>query len=271
MQANVNGFSMAYTSAGQGTPLVFIHGYPLSRQIWTAQASGLADTARVLAPDLRGHGDSQSVPGPYSVDLLAADIKAFLETAGVHEKIVLCGLSMGGYVAFAFIRNYPHLVKGLILTATRAAADSAQAKAGREQTAVLARQDGVQAIVKGMLPKMFAPSTLESKPDLVNDLKEIMEHTSLEGVLGDLAAMQQRPDSTPDLSGIQVPTMVVHGAQDAIIPLEEARAMQQAIPNSTLQVIEDAGHLPNMENVTAYNQAVLQFLSQFDQDKNEQR
>lgn len=263
MYITVNGYSLAYTDSGKGTPLVLIHGYPLSRKIWQPQAADLSDTARVLAPDLRGHGDSQAVPGSYSVDLLAADIKAFLEFLKIQEKIVLGGLSMGGYIVFAFLRNYPELVKGLILTATRAAADSPQAKAAREQTATLAQQQGVQAVAQGMLPKMFAPVTLESKPGLVNQLKEIMEHTSLEGVTGDLAAMKDRPDSTPDLGAIQVPTLVIHGAQDAIVPLEEARAMQRAIPGATLQVIENAGHLPNLENEPAYNQAVRKFLAQF--------
>lgn len=264
MQKMVNEFSLAYTSSGQGAPVVLIHGYPLSRQIWAPQAAALADAAHILAPDLRGHGDSQAVPGPYSMDLFAADIKAFLEALGVAEQIVLGGLSMGGYVAFAFLRKYPHLVKGLILTATRAAADSEQAKAGREQTALLAREKGVQAVVQGMLPKMFAPTTLEGNPGLVMQIKDVMESTSLDGVIGDLAAMKERPDSTPELSGISIPTLIVHGAQDAIVPLAEAQAMQQAIPAATLQVIEGAGHLPNLENPGAYNQALRQFLARLD-------
>ena len=118
MNVQVNGFSMAYTSAGSGLPVVFVHGYPLSRRIWEPQASGLSDAARVLAPDLRGHGESQPVPGPYSMDLLADDLNAFLDVLGSVRPVVLCGHSMGGYVAFAFWRKYAARLAGLILTST---------------------------------------------------------------------------------------------------------------------------------------------------------
>ncbi len=255
-------YTLAYTDLGQGLPLVFIHGYPLNRGLWQPQVDELWDVARVLAPDLRGHGDSQPVPGPYSMDLLAEDVKAFLDSLGINQPVILCGLSMGGYIAFAFFRKYASRMAGLILTATRALADTPQQKAGRDQSAQLAGQMGVEAIVEGMLPKLLSPKTYAQRPELAALARTIMEKTSLAGILGDLAGLKERPDSTPTLGQIHLPTLILHGADDQIIPLQEAQAMQAAIPGARLEVIPDGGHLLNLENPAAFNQAVRSFLKE---------
>ncbi len=213
MQITVNGFSMAYSDLGQGPPLLFVHGFPLNRQLWQPQLEGLSDVARVIVPDLRGHGDSQAAPGPYSMDLFADDLNAFLDALGIQEKIVLCGLSMGGYVAFAFYRKYAQRLRGLILTATRAAADTPQGRDGRDQMMATAREKGVAAIAESMLPKLLAPQTYSTRPELVERARSITLGVSLEGVLGDLAALKNRPDSTPTLAQIDVPTLLLHGAE----------------------------------------------------------
>jgi 3-oxoadipate enol-lactonase len=250
----------AYSETGKGPPLLFVHGYPLNRRMWQPQLEGLADVARIIAPDLRGHGESQAVPGPYSVDLFADDLAAFLDALGIRQKIVLCGLSMGGYIVFAFHRKYAARLAGLILTATRAAADSPQARLARDQSAELARRQGVNAVVDGMLPKLLAPATLQTRPELVEQARQIMAANSLESVLGDLVALRDRPDSSPTLGDIDIPTLLLPGAEDQIIPLPEARAMQAAIRGSILEVIPGAGHLLNLENPTAFNAAVRRFL-----------
>lgn len=263
MQIQVNNFSMAYSDQGSGTPVVLLHGYPLNRHIFDPQLEALSQQARVLTPDLRGHGDSQAVADPYSMDLLAQDVAALLDQLQITEPVILGGLSMGGYITFAFYRLFPERVKGLILTATRAAADTPTAREARQQAAQNARRQGVAAIAEAMLPKLLAPSSREQRPELVNAVRDIMLSTSLEGVLGDLAVMAARPNSTSTLPTIQVPTLVVHGAQDSLIPLAEAQAMQQAIPNAHLEVILEAGHLPTLETPEAFNQVVRQFLKQF--------
>ena len=126
MQLLVNDFIMSYTDAGVGIPLLFIHGFPLNRHLWNPQVAGLADVARVLAPDLRGHGGSQPIPGAYTMDIFADVLNSFLDELGITQPVVVCGLSMGGYTAFAFYRKYSQRMAGLILTATRAAGDSPQ-------------------------------------------------------------------------------------------------------------------------------------------------
>jgi pimeloyl-ACP methyl ester carboxylesterase len=260
MRAKINGINLAYDLTGSGQPVLLIHGYPLSRKLWTPQLEGLADDASLIAPDLRGHGESTSASGPYKMDLLAQDCHDLLDALGVRTPVVLCGLSMGGYVAFAFYRLFRERVAGMILAATRSGADSDQGRASRDAAANQAREGGPESIAASMLPKMMAPQTYKSKPELVEMVREMMAATSLEGILGDLMGMKSRPDSTPTLSKIDVPTLILHGAQDQILPLADAQAMEQGIPDARLEIIPEAGHLLNLEKPNRFNRAVLTYL-----------
>ncbi len=259
MRIKIRDFEIELDDVGSRTPLLFIHGYPLARKIWQPQLDDLWDIARMIAPDLRGHGSSQAVPGPYSMDELAEDCRAILENLGVKQRVVLCGLSMGGYVAFAFFRKYPERVAAMILTATRAGADSAEGRAGRDKMIALAQEQGVSAIVDAMLPKLFAPATHQARPELVEDVKLIMNRMSLEGVYGDLAGMRDRPDSTPTLADIHVPTLILHGADDQLIPPSEAEKLRDGIKSATLKLLPQAGHLLNLEQPKLFNEAIRDF------------
>jgi len=260
MRKQIGGINLAFEDRGTGLPLLFIHGYPLSRRIWDPQLEGLADVARLIALDLRGHGDSDAVPGHYSMDLLADDCKDLLEALGLTSPVVLCGLSMGGYVTFAFYRKYPEMVAALILAATRSGEDSPEGKANRDKAADLARKGGPSAIAESMLPKMLSPKSYEEKPELVHRVWEIMEGTSPEGILGDLMGMKSRPDSTPGLKKIEKLTLILHGSDDQLIPPSEAMAMSGAIPGARLTLLPDAGHLLNMEQPQLFNGAVREFI-----------
>ena len=261
MQIKLPDFTMAYEDAGSGRPLIFVHGYPLNRTMWDAQVSGLSDVARVLAPDLRGHGESSATAGAYSMDLLADDVNSFLDAIGITEPIVLCGLSMGGYVTFAFYRKYKARLAGLILAATKAGADTEEGKANRDKAAATAREQGASAIAASMLPKMLAPKTYKSKPNLVAHARGMMESTSVDGMVGDLMGMKERPDSTRTLAEIDLPTLVLHGADDQLIPAKEGQAMHAAIKNSKLQLLPDAGHLLSMEQPELFNEVARGFLA----------
>jgi 3-oxoadipate enol-lactonase len=264
MELVVNNFSMNFSELGKGLPVLLIHGYPLSQQIWEPQLEGLSDRFKIITPDLRGHGKSQAVPGPYSMEMLADDLAALLDALEIHQKVVVCGLSMGGYVAMAFYRKHAARMKALILTATRAADDTPQARLGRDATAETARIQGIAPIVETMLPKMFAPGTLLANENLVSQVRSIMMSISLEGLLGDLAGMRDRLDSRPMLNGIGIPTLVVHGREDQIIPTQEAVDMQKSIPGAQLELIPDSGHLVNMEQPNEFNDVVRKFLSNND-------
>lgn len=245
---------------GSRTPLLLIHGFPLSRALWEPQVIDLSDSARTLAFDLRGFGGADPVPGPWSLDDLADDCRAFLDAVRVTQPAVVCGLSMGGYVAFAFYRRYRARVAGLVLAATRAGADSPEGRAGRDKMAALAREQGAEAVADAMLPKMFAPKTYTAHPVLVERARAMMAGSSVDGIVGALGAMRDRADSTPTLAEITVPTLVVHGADDQLIPVSEAEKMQAGIEGARLVVLPDAGHLLNLEQPALFNSALADFV-----------
>ena len=192
--------------------------------------------------------------------MLADDCAGLLDYLAISGPVVVCGLSMGGYVAFEFFRQYPEMVAGLILTSTRAKPDTSNGKIGRDQMAEKAKSEGVSAVAADMLPKLLSPKTYENDPEVVEFVQEMMEWTSVEGMAGALAAMRNRPDSTPTLAEIDVPTLIIHGADDQLIPLTEAEAMRDAIPRAKLVVIPDAGHLPNLEQIDTFNDVVTDFI-----------
>lgn len=264
----INDFSMSYDYFGSGVPLLMIHGYPLSRKLWQPQA-GLADIARVIAPDLRGHGDSSNPntqsdgPIAYPMDMLASDCAELLDALSINTPVVVCGLSMGGYITFAFYRKYPQRVAGLILAATRSGMDTPEGKSNRKNAVDTVRRSGVEAIAESMLPRMMSPNTYAKRPELAASVMEIMRSISVQGVIGDQLGMSDRSDSTPLLSQIDKPTLIIHGTDDQLIPLAEAETMHSAIADSTLKAVPDAGHLVNLEQPFLFNQAVREFLTQF--------
>jgi 3-oxoadipate enol-lactonase len=215
---------------------------------------------RVLAPDLRGHGDSSATSGVYSMDLLAGDLKALLEALNITRKVVICGLSMGGYVALAFCRNYPQQVAGLILAGSRSSADTPETRAGREQSLAQVQTEGKEPIIAAMLPKMLAPATYDQRPELVNQVRTIMESTSVAGIAGDLAGMKDRPDATPTLATLKVPLLIIQGMEDQFATPEVTATMRAAAPRGKIVKIADAGHLPNLEQPVSFNQTVLNFI-----------
>lgn len=250
---------LAFIDSCDGMALLMIHGFPFSSAMWEPQIEDLGGITRVIAPDLRGHGRSQPVPGPYSMEMLADDCMGLLDYLAISSPVVVCGMSMGGYVALEFFRQFPEVVAGLILTSTRALPDTAEGKANRDKMAEKAQSEGVAAIAADMLPKLLSPKTYDEDEEVVEFVQEMMEWTSVEGVVGALAAMRDRPDSTPTLAEIDVPTLVIHGADDQLIPVSEAEAMARAI-GANMVVIPDAGHVPNLEQIDAFNDAVTDFL-----------
>lgn len=259
MKTRLDDFTMAYEDTGRGHPILFIHGYPLGRRIWDPQLRDLVGVARLIAPDLRGHGDSEDPAGSYTMELHADDCIALLDDRKVNEPVVVCGLSMGGYVAFQLLRKYPERVAGLVLAGTRASADSPEGRAARDADIELVRREGVDAVVAKMLPRLLRPQSSQSDSKVVDLVERTMRKTSVNGVAGDLEGMKQRPDVRPDLGGIDKPTLVIHGRDDAIVPLAEAEAVRAAVPGATIEVIADAGHLVNVEQPAAFNSALTAF------------
>jgi len=262
MHVRINGLSVSYTERGSGIPLLLIHGFPLNKEMWAPQIPELSGIARVLAPDLRGHGDTPPTPGPSTMSLLADDLNAFLDKLSIRESVVLCGLSMGGYIAFEYYRKFPQRIRGLILTATRAAPDTQEGRKGRDALAQQIEKSGMKSIVGDLALKLLAPQTAVNHPETVELIKQIMLRTSKIGAVNALMGMKLRSDSTPLLSEIKVPTLLVHGEHDQIVPIIEAKQLATEIPDSHITMIPNAGHLLNLEQPKRFNQTLIDFLEQ---------
>ena len=260
MFAQVNDLRLAYGDRGREheRALLLVHGFPLDRRLWAAQAGAFGTIARVITPDLRGHGKSTIVPGPFTMDQHADDLAALLDYLKIRRAVV-AGLSMGAYVAFAFWRRYPGRVRGLILADTRAEPDSAAARAGRDAAMAKVQQIGAAAYVDEMLPRLLAPDSL-ADGKIVGAARKMMTEQPVAGIIGALGGLRDRPDSRATLPTITVPALVIAGEADVVTPPADAQAMAAAIPGARLAVIPKAGHLTPMENPRAFNAVVRAFL-----------
>jgi 3-oxoadipate enol-lactonase len=255
----IDGMTIGYTDQGTGTPLVFIHAFPLSKSMWQPQVDALQDTYRVITIDLGGHGESDLVPWNDSLDGYAKGVVHLLDYLRMAQAVFV-GLSMGGYTLFSIYRHFSDRVKALVLADTRAQADSEEGKAGRQSMAEVAFKDGASAIADIMLPKLLAPSTIEQRPEITEQVRQMILQTSTAGIVVDLVAMAARPDSTDLLSTITCPTLVIVGEEDQATPVTESQYLAQRIPGSTFVTIPQAGHLSNFEQPAAFNQALHSFL-----------
>ena len=260
MKFRNNDIDLAYSDEGQGAPVIFLHAFPLNRTMWAPQVAELSDRYRVVTIDLRGHGESDAPMWRYTVDQFAEDVNGLLEHLGI-ARATFVGLSMGGYILFALYRKYPARFQSLVLADTRATADTPEAKAARFSMAQIAYRRGASSIADLMLPKLLSPASCEYRADLRDHLRTIITGNQVSGIAGDLMAMEERPDSTPLLSTISVPTLVIVGDEDLASPPDEVEGMAKQIPGSTFVRIPQAGHLSNMENPDAFNAALLSFLT----------
>ena len=258
MKTVIDGMTVGYTDQGNGTPLVFIHAFPLSKTMWQPQVDAMKDTYRVITIDLGGHGESDIVLWNDSLDGYAKNVIRLLDHLEIAQAVFV-GLSMGGYTLFSIYRHYADRVKAIVLADTRAQADSEERKAGRQSMAEVAFKDSASAIADLMLPKLLAPATIEQRPEIVEQVRQMILQTSTAGIVVDLVAMAARPDSTDLLSTITCPTLVIVGEDDQATPVAESQYIAQRIPGSIFVTIPQAGHLSNFEQPAAFNQALNSF------------
>ena len=227
--------------------------------MWTDQTPALVDRFRVIALDLRGHGDSESSTGASTMKLMAQDVAALMDELSV-ERAVVGGLSMGGSTTLAFYQLFPERVEKLLLADTRAQADTEEAKATRAEQAQKILAEGMAGIVDAMLPKLLSPETVSKRPEVVKRVRDMMLHTSPEGAAAALRGMAERENQTELLSQINVPTLIVVGKEDPITPVADSEMMHQRIGGSQLVVIENASHVSNIEQPEPFNRALSEFL-----------
>jgi 3-oxoadipate enol-lactonase len=242
-------------------PVLFIHGFPFDHAMWRHQLAVLA-RRRCLAPDLRGAGMSigPDAAEEYSMGAYASDLIRQIDDQRI-EAVAVCGLSMGGYIAFELLRQIPQRIRALILCNTKAAADTAEAKRGRDVMATKARKEGARSIAAELVPKLLAPATREHRPDVVREVTELIERQPVSGIVGALRALRERPDSTPLLGQIRIPVLVVAGEADQITPAVGMQEMARSIPSVQFVLIPDAGHLTPLEQPDVVTAALRDFLA----------
>ena len=253
--------SVRYLEAGEGHPLVLVHAFPLNAEQWLPQLTRVPRGWRMIAPDLRGFGPAEPegvVGGGASMATHASDVLELMVHLDIPRAAV-AGLSMGGYVAFAMLRQSASRVSALVLADTRAAADSEEARAGRDRMMTLLERDGPIGISREMVPKLLGKTSIAEQPDLAEAVRQMIETSTSAGILAGIRALKDRPDSTPLLPAIACPTIVICGVEDTVTPPAEAEGMCRAIPGARLVPVPDAGHLSNLENPLAFSAAIDEF------------
>jgi pimeloyl-ACP methyl ester carboxylesterase/acyl-CoA thioesterase FadM len=257
-QFTVRGISITADVGGDGPAVLFIHGFPLDRTMWRPLSAALTGWRRI-APDLRGMGHSDAPEGGYDLAAYADDLAGLLDLLRV-DRAVVCGLSMGGYVAFELLRRHRARIGALILMSTRATPDDAEGRAKRDAAIARVRRDGPAFLADEWPPKLLAPLSLQTMPEVVQQVRAMAAGSPPVGIAGALWAMRDRPDSTALLPTIDVPTLVLAGRDDQLIPPSAARAMADAIPGAHHAIIPSAGHLPPLEQPVNTGRVVREFL-----------
>ena len=251
---------------GTGPAVVLLHGYPFDRSMWREQIDFLsAHGYRVVAPDLPGFGGSLNQADRTITTMadMARAVAALMDKLAIVDASI-CGLSMGGYIAFEFAQLFPRRVRALILAGTRAPADNEQERQARAQQAEQMLAHGMAEIADVSLPKLLAPCTLAEKPSVVAQLREMISRADPKGAAAAQRGMAARRDYSADLPGINVPVLIIVGRQDSIRPVADAELMHRGLSNSRLKIIKDAAHMTNMEQPEAFNRALLAFMEALD-------
>ncbi len=260
-KALVNDITLGYDDHGVGQPLLFLHAFPLNKSMWQDQITALLaeDHFRLVALDWRGFGESDITAEVSTMEQFADDVAGLMDSLGI-DAAILCGLSMGGYAAFAFFRKYPQRVSGLILADTRPGADTPEAQANRETVASLAESQGTTAIADLQVPRLISDYTRQHAPQVERRVRQMIDAATPQGIAAASRGMAQRADSTDLLSGLTCPTLVLVGERDILTPPTVAQEYATKIPGAQYVVIPYAGHLSNLEQPQAFLQAVSSFL-----------
>ena len=261
-RVTVDGIGVAYAdTGGSGPALVLIHGWPFNSSLWDPQVEKLSDRARIVAMDLIGFGasDAPDDPARYSMAAFADQVRSVIDDAGL-DRVVLGGLSMGGYVCFEMWRRHRDVIRALVLADTRADADTPETLEKRTAQQAQVRTEGIAPVAEALLEGLLSEATRSRKPDVVARVRAVMENPP-QGYVGGLEAMKRRVDSTGDLVTIDVPALVIVGEHDGITPPAVARTMHEHIGGSQLVVVREAGHVSNLEGADDFNGAVSGFLA----------
>jgi 3-oxoadipate enol-lactonase len=234
--------------------VVFLHAFPLQAAMWEANLATIPDGWRAVAPELRGEAGVR-------MSDLAGDVIDLLDHLGVTQAAVV-GCSMGGYVLFEMFKSAARYVSAAGLISTRPGADNEEGRSNRQKMIALADSNGVEAIADQMVPKLLGQATQRERPESIRQVRHLIVTNTAERVKAFIVAMMERGDSTSILAKIDVPALIVHGAEDTLIPPAEAESMHRAISHSRLELIPSSGHLPNLEQPRVFDEILRKFLAQ---------
>lgn len=257
----VNNTAIAYDDVGDGrVPVIFLHGFPFDRTMWHNQLDYLKSSYRLIAFDIRGFGNSKDEETTLSIDGFADDLLNFMDNLSI-DKAVLCGLSMGGYIALNAIMRYPDRFSALVLCDTQCVADTALEKEKRNATIEEIKASGAAGFNEGFIKKVFHKDSLKNKKELVKQLKDIVIANSPHSICRGLKALATRTETCSALSSIKIPTLVICGREDEVTPLAKSEYLHENIRRSILKVVDEAGHVSNLEQPAAFNKHLRDFLS----------
>ena len=267
MKATVNNHLVRYIDVGSPSsiPIIFIHGFPFSHRMWNmpgGQVDAVSATNRVIAYDVRGHGESEVGSGQYSIELFVDDLFALMDHLKV-PKAILCGLSMGGYIALRASEREPGRVLGLMLCDTKAEADTNEGKVKRMNSIKFVQQNGMKFYAQDYVKIVFAPPAFDQRAEAVKAIQSIVERTAPLSIFGSLIALAARTDTTAHLANITVPVTILVGEKDTVTPVAAAQQMKDRIKGAEMFVIPNAGHMSNLENPTEFNKHLTDFVAKF--------
>jgi 3-oxoadipate enol-lactonase len=257
----VNDLQVSYLEEGSptGFPLIFIHGFPFNKWMWKKQLLSIKESYRLIAYDVRGHGETEAGSPAFSVSQFGDDLICLMDELHI-EKAIVAGLSMGGYIALNAILKNPDRFTGLLLCDTQCGADTAEGKEKRKKTIDFIKRNGLTVYAQESLKNLFAPASLERKMDEVLFIEETILKSKPESICLTLQALADRKETCTSLSKLNVPVAILVGLEDKVTPPEIAEKMHQSITGSTFHIIEEAGHLSNLENPEMFNEQILKFL-----------
>ena len=261
IKIKVNSIDLSYNDEGsaESPTIIFIHGFPLNKSMWNKQIEFLKDDFRVIAYDIRGHGNSEIGDVDFSIDLFVKDLLSFMDALKI-EKTIICGLSMGGYIALNAIENHPERFSALILSDTNCTADTSEGKEKRMKTIESIKENGVEKLANDLILNLFANESFKRDLKEISAVRDMIVKTSIQSLNNSLHALAERKETCEKLSQIKVLVLIIVGTEDKITPPDVARFMQSKIKDSQLRIIEHAGHLSNMENPYEFNNQLKKFI-----------
>ena len=265
----VNNFTISYNDVGEGKiPVIFLHGFPFDKSMWKGQLDSLNSSYRLIACDIRGFGKSTDEETPLSIDLFSEDLIAFLDKLNI-KKAIVCGLSMGGFIALNAIKKFPERFEALILCDTQCIADTTEVKENRYKAIDQINRDGVSIFNEKFIKSVFHPNSLTNKTELVENLSTVVFTNSKEIIIAGITALAGRPETCSSLSTIGIPTLIICGREDSVTPLVQSEFMHEHIEGSNLKIIDNAGHVSNLEQPDEFNKYLRNFLNSLDSVSNE--